>query len=180
MTSIHSRKRVFSACEADFGKVGLGCFFDSASVKWLPGIPGEGVSIILSLRAAAARSRRLSCWCRIRSGSASGAVLIAQMYSIYATLQRRGLNPYRWTSEYLNACARNDRQAPADLGPSLPWRMDGARRAELSQPLPGPSAPEAALGELPERPWTSSPDSSPAPVGPPTLAADLRLATQSC
>ena len=28
----------------------LGCLFDSASVKWFPGIPGEGVSIILSVR----------------------------------------------------------------------------------------------------------------------------------
>ena len=84
------------------------------------------------------------------SGSASGAALTALMYSIYATLQQSGLNPYRWTWDYLNACARNDRQAPADLGPWLPWRMDDARRAELSQPLPGPGAPEAALEELPE------------------------------
>ena len=85
------------------------------------------------------------------SGSADGAQLTERMYSIYATLQLAGLNPYTWTRDYLEACARNGRQRPADLGPWLPWRMDAARRAELSLPptahpvaLPAPAEPSVA------------------------------------
>ena len=102
---------------------------------------------------AAERAIRGPVICRYTSfgsGSASGARLAEQMYSIYATLHEWGLNPYRWTHDYLAACARNGRQAPADLGPWLPWRMDAARRAELSQPLPGPGAVGSAHGEPPE------------------------------
>ena len=66
------------------------------------------------------------------SGSASGALLGEQMYSVYATLHQWDLNPYHWIADYLAACARNDGQSSADLGPWLPWRMDDARRAELS------------------------------------------------
>lgn len=85
------------------------------------------------------------------SGSADGAQLTERMYSIYATLKLAGLNPYRWTRDYLEACARNGRQPPADLGPWLPWRMDAARREELSLPptaqpvaLPAPADPSVA------------------------------------
>ena len=86
------------------------------------------------------------------SGSPSGALLTEQMYSLIATLQKWGLNPYHWMREYLAACARNERQAPADMGPWLPWRMDEARRAELSRPLLGPGDAGAALEEPPEAP----------------------------
>ena len=102
---------------------------------------------------AAERAIRGPVICRYTSfgsGSASGARLAEQMYSFYATLHEWGLNPYRWTHDYLAACVRNGRQAPADLGPWLPWRMDDARRAELSQPLPGPGAAGSAHGEPPE------------------------------
>ena len=76
------------------------------------------------------------------SGSADGAQLTERMYSICATLELGGLNPYRWTRDYLEACARNGQQRPADLGPWLPWCMDERRRAELSLP---PTAHPAAL-----------------------------------
>ena len=68
------------------------------------------------------------------------------MYSFFARLHEWGLNPYHWMQEYLEACARNERQAPADLEPWLPWRMDAARRAELSRPLPSRTA-ESASGK---------------------------------
>ena len=83
------------------------------------------------------------------SGSPSGALLTEQMYSLIATLHQWDLNPYHWMQDYLEACARNEREAPADLGPWLPWRMDAARRAELSRPLPSRTA-AAASGEPPE------------------------------
>ena len=100
----------------------------------------------------AIRGPVISRYTSFGSGSASGALLAEQMYSIYATLHEWGLNPYHWTQDYLAACARNDRQAPADLGPWLPWRMDDARRAELSRPPPRPGAAGAALGEPAEAP----------------------------
>ena len=86
------------------------------------------------------------------SGSAEGALLTEQMYSIYATLQLAELNPYYWTRDYLEACARNGQQLPPDLGPWLPWRMDAERREEaLSRPrlarpaaLPAPANPSVA------------------------------------
>ncbi|MCY4189549.1 MAG: hypothetical protein OXD30_13805, partial [Bryobacterales bacterium] len=45
-----------------------------------------------------------------------------------------GLNPYTWLLDYLNACAANRGQPPAQLDPWLPWCMDAARQQALSQP----------------------------------------------
>lgn len=100
----------------------------------------------------AIRGPVISRYTSFGSGSASGALLAEQMYSIYATLHECGLNPYHWTQDYLATCARNGGQAPADLEPWLPWRMDDARRTELSRPPPRPGAAGAALGEPPEAP----------------------------
>ena len=98
----------------------------------------------------AIRGPVISRYTSFGSGSQTGALLGEQMYSVYATLHQWGLNPYHWTADYLAACARNDGQAPADLGPWLPWRMDDARRAELSRPRPRPDA--AAAHEDPPEP----------------------------
>ena len=81
------------------------------------------------------------------SGSEDGAAMAALMYSVYGTLQLWGLNYYAWTLDYLNACARNGGQAPQDLSPWLPWEMDEARKAELSQPLPLAGPADSGKGE---------------------------------
>ena len=68
-----------------------------------------------------------------------------------AEVDAQGKALHSLTRDYLEACARNGRQRPADLGPWLPWRMDAARREELSLPptahpvaLPAPAEPSVA------------------------------------
>ena len=69
------------------------------------------------------------------SGSQWSAALAAQMFSILQTVLMWNLNPRRWLTEYLNACAEHGGQAPPNLDCFIPWLMSDARRLELSAPL---------------------------------------------
>ena len=69
------------------------------------------------------------------SGSQWSAALAAQMFSILQTVLMWNLNPRRWLTEYLNACAERGGQAPSNLDCFIPWLMSDARRLELSAPL---------------------------------------------
>lgn len=93
------------------------------------------------------RSRVIWHYTSFGSGRATEALLTEQLYSPYATLHEWGLNAYRWTKDYLAACARNDRKAPADLEQ---WRTNDGRHEEPFRLLPGPGAAAVALGEHPE------------------------------
>lgn len=79
------------------------------------------------------------------SGSVWSAHLAAMMFSVLQTILLWGLNPHHWLSAFLQACADNGGQSPADLSPFVPWQMSADRRAELSRPLP---AIESAGGGL--------------------------------
>lgn len=70
------------------------------------------------------------------SGSVWSAHLAAMMFSVLQTMLLWGLNPHHWLSAFLQACADNGGQSPADLSPFVPWQMGAERRAELSRPLP--------------------------------------------
>ena len=70
------------------------------------------------------------------SGSPAGAEMAAVFLTVYGTLRLQGLNPNTWTLAYLEACARQGGQPPPDLEAFLPWRLDAARRRELSGPPP--------------------------------------------
>jgi len=70
------------------------------------------------------------------SGSVWSAHFAAMMFSVLQTLLLWGLNPHHWLSAFLQACADNGGQSPADLNPFVPWQMSVERRAELSRPLP--------------------------------------------
>jgi transposase len=61
------------------------------------------------------------------SGSLWSGQLAATMFSLFATLGQWQINPQIWLGAYLQACARNARQPPADLGQFLPWQMSEAR-----------------------------------------------------
>jgi len=74
------------------------------------------------------------------SGSIWSAQLAATLFSILQTLVLWDINPRHWLSAYLNVCARNGGKAPQEIAPFLPWRMDEARRAKLSAPLPSKAA----------------------------------------
>lgn len=69
------------------------------------------------------------------SGSQWSAALAAQMFSILQTVLMWNLNPRRWLTEYLNACAEHGGQAPPNLDCFIPWLMSDTRRLELSAPL---------------------------------------------
>ena len=60
----------------------------------------------------------------------------AMMFSVLQTILLWGLNPHHWLSAFLQACAENGGQSPADLSPFVPWQMSAERRKALSRPLP--------------------------------------------
>lgn len=69
------------------------------------------------------------------SGSVWSAHLAAMMFSVLQTILLWGLNPHHWLSAFLQACADNGSQSPADLSPFVPWQMSAERREFLSRPL---------------------------------------------
>jgi transposase len=69
------------------------------------------------------------------SGSVWSAHFAAMMFSVLQTILLWGLNPHHWLSAFLQACAENGGQSPADLSPFVPWQMSAERREALSRPL---------------------------------------------
>lgn len=65
------------------------------------------------------------------SGSEASAELAAAMYSVFATMKLWGLNLRTWLTTYLQACADNGNEAPADVNAFLPWQMDAKRLAQM-------------------------------------------------
>jgi transposase len=65
------------------------------------------------------------------SGSQWSGELAATMYGLLMTVQLWGINPRTWLSAYLNACAENGNQPPADLTPFLPWTMNESQMAAM-------------------------------------------------
>jgi len=55
------------------------------------------------------------------SGSVWSGELLAMMLTILQTARLHGVNLRGYLTDYLNACAKNHRQAPKDLEPWLPW-----------------------------------------------------------
>ena len=79
-----------------------------------------------------------------------------RLLSILATAHLAGLNVNRYLLDWLDACARNEGQAPADLSAWLPWEMDEERMQELRAPperwwTPA-NGPPAARAHAPGRP----------------------------
>ena len=66
------------------------------------------------------------------SGSLWSGRLAAMLFSLFATLTRCGLNPRLWLTWYLESCAANGGQAPADITPFLPWNVTPERRQFLA------------------------------------------------
>ena len=70
------------------------------------------------------------------SGSQWSAKLAAMMFSLFQTILLWELNPHHWLHDYLDACANNGGQPPADISPFIPWMMSDLRKQQLSKPLP--------------------------------------------
>jgi transposase len=92
------------------------------------------------------------------SGSVWSAHLAAMLFSVLQTILLWGLNPHHWLSAFLQACADNGGQSPADLSAFVPWQMTAERREELSQPLP--VAWPAFAGETQEQDEPEAADTS--------------------
>lgn len=58
--------------------------------------------------------------------------LSAMLFSLFATLKKHDVDPRKYLTEYLQACALNGGRPPQDLKPFLPWDFDADRSRELS------------------------------------------------
>ncbi len=70
------------------------------------------------------------------SGSVASGHFTACLFSIFQTLKLWNINPRKWLTEYLQACADNRGQVPDDLTCFLPWTMSKEHLATL-QYAPG-------------------------------------------
>jgi transposase len=65
------------------------------------------------------------------SGSEWSGRLAIRLFSIFATLKLRNINPRRWLMLDLEACGNSGGKAPADVSQFLPWNMSPDRLSEL-------------------------------------------------
>ncbi len=54
------------------------------------------------------------------------------LFSLFATLRLSNINVRKWLTWFLQSCAQNGGQVPADINPFLPWNMSQERRRELA------------------------------------------------
>jgi transposase len=77
------------------------------------------------------------------SGALWSGQLAAMLFSLFQTLQVWGLDPGKWLTAYLTACAKAKGQPPPDPHQYLPWNMTAQERAALSIATPNPPAAQA-------------------------------------
>ncbi len=85
---------------------------------------------------ASERRLRLAALCRKNyygSGSEWSGQLAVSMFSIVATLKKHGLNPRKWLTAYLQACAEAGGKAPEDVDKWLPWNMSAEQKKAMGQ-----------------------------------------------
>ena len=70
------------------------------------------------------------------SGSCWAGELAATMFSLLMTVKHWGINPRTWLTAYLQACAENGNQPPAELSVFLPWTMDAEGLAAMRRGAP--------------------------------------------
>jgi len=68
------------------------------------------------------------------SGSIWSGHFTACLFSIFQTLKLWNINPRKWLTEYLQACAENRSQSPQDLACFIPWTMSEEQLTELRYP----------------------------------------------
>ena len=64
------------------------------------------------------------------SGSVWSGRLAAMLFSLFQTLCLWDLNPRRWLTEYLSACAEAGGRVPEPMDRFLPWNLTAAQRRE--------------------------------------------------
>jgi transposase len=66
------------------------------------------------------------------SGALWSGRLAAMLFSLFATLTKSKINSRKWLTWFLQSCAQNGGQAPADIDPFLPWKMSQEKRREMA------------------------------------------------
>ena len=82
------------------------------------------------------RTLRIAALCRKNyygSGAEWSGKLAAGMFSILATLKKWRINPRKWLSAYLQACAEADGQTPKDVQRWMPWNLTAQQKQEMAQ-----------------------------------------------
>ena len=55
------------------------------------------------------------------------------MFSIVATLKKHRLEPRKWLTAYLQACAQAGGKAPDDVEQWLPWNLSAHQKKDMAQ-----------------------------------------------
>lgn len=82
------------------------------------------------------RTLRIAALCRKNyygSGAEWSGKLAAGMFSILATLKKWRINPRKWLSAYLQACAEAGGKAPKDVDRWMPWNLTKEQKKEMAQ-----------------------------------------------
>jgi transposase len=66
------------------------------------------------------------------SGALWSGRLAAMLFSLFATLALSKINIRKWLTWFLQSCAENGGQVPADIDPFLPWKMSDEKRREMA------------------------------------------------
>ena len=86
---------------------------------------------------ASERTLRIAALCRKNyygSGCEWSGKLAVWMFSIVATLKKHRLNPRKWLTAYLQACAEAGAKAPEDVDKWLPWNLSAQQKKDMGQP----------------------------------------------
>ena len=97
---------------------------------------------------AGERTLRIAALCRKNfygSGCEWSGKLAVWMFSILATLKKHRLNPRKWLTAYLQACAKAGGKVPEDVDKWLPWNLSGQQKKDMA--LQEDEQEEASAGQ---------------------------------
>jgi transposase len=86
---------------------------------------------------AGERTLRIAALCRKNyygSGCEWSGKLAVWMFSIVATLKKHRLNPRKWLTAYLHACAQAGGKTPEEVEQWLPWKLSAEQKKDMGQP----------------------------------------------
>jgi transposase len=82
------------------------------------------------------RTLRIAALCRKNyygSGCEWSGKLAVWMFSIVATLKKHQLNPRKWLTAYLQACAQAGSKTPEDVDQWLPWNLSAQQKKDMAE-----------------------------------------------
>lgn len=81
------------------------------------------------------------------SGAEWSGQLAARMFSLLATVKKSGINPRKWLTRYLEACAEAGGQVPPDVASWLPWNLTVAQKKEMAEEPDREEEPKEQAGQ---------------------------------